>query len=121
MGNETYKERVEQAKKDLSTLDGKMWDNVIEMWRMGYSLRVISEVMNISRSKLQRFIAENGEEKIDDPRSQIRNKKVHQAGKLYKMGFTMDEIATEMGLNRRTIESYFRQLGIKTSTKFGEG
>ncbi len=120
MKSDYYEDKIKQARKDLDDLNGNLWDNVIEMWHMGHSLRVISEVSGVSRSKLQRYISEHKEDRFDDPRSQLRNKKAMQAGNLHKMGFNLDEIAAEMGLNRRTIESYFRQLGIKEETKFGD-
>ena len=33
------------------------------------------------------------------------------------MGFTRDEIAPEMGVNPRTIDSYLKEIGVKSKTK----
>ena len=116
---ESYEIRVENAKHDIKHLDGDIWEKVLFLSQSGYSLRVIEEVLGISRSKLQRFISESNNDDIDDPRSQERNRRARNAARLFKMGFDLDEIAAEMGLNRRTIESYLRQAGMKAGTNFG--
>ena len=36
------------------------------------------------------------------------------------MGFSRAEIAQEMNINPRTVDSYFKEIGVKTKTKFKE-
>lgn len=116
---DSYEIRLDNAKRDIATLEGNEWQLAILLWEMGYSLRIIEEILGITRSKLQRFFAENEIDKIDDTRTQNRNERVGYAIKLNKMGFTKQEIATELGLNVRTVESYLRQGKILGATKFG--
>ena len=61
---EAYNIRVDNAKKDFMHMDGTLWENIERLWKMGYSLRVISEITGITRSKLQRHLSEgdNGRE-----------------------------------------------------------
>ena len=115
-----YSIRVNNAKKDMQKMEGSMWEIATNLWQNGYSIRVIEEVCGISRSKLQRFFSENTLEKTDDIRTQNRNRRVNYARKLHKMGFTDTEIAQELHVSIRTVESYLRQVGVKKSTNFGD-
>jgi len=36
------------------------------------------------------------------------------------MGFSRAEIAQEMNISPRTVDSYFKEIGVKTKTKFKE-
>lgn len=111
--------RVINARKDIQNMEGSQLDIATQLWKNGHSIRVIEEVCGISRSKLQRFFSENALDKVDDARTQNRNQRVHYAQKMHKMGFTNTEIAEELGVNVRTVESYLRQAGMKARTNFG--
>lgn len=117
---ENYDVRLENAKNDILDFSGNIWEKVIFLHNLGYSLRIIEEILGISRSKLQRFLSENNYDDVDDVRTQNRNHRVNQATRLHKMGFNLAEIALEMDINVRTVESYLRQAGIKESTNFGD-
>lgn len=116
---DSYEIRLNNAKKDIAILEGNEWQLAILLWEKGYSLRIIEEILGISRSKLQRYFAEHEMDKIDDTRTQNRNERVGYAIKLNKMGFTKQEIAQELGLNVRTVESYLKQGKVLEATKFG--
>lgn len=116
---ENYNVRLENAKNDIKDFSGNIWEKVVFLHDSGYSLRIISDILGISRSKLQRFLSENNHDDIDDVRTQNRNHRVNQAARLHRMGFSNAEIASEMDINVRTVESYLRQAGMKASTKFG--
>ena len=118
---DSYEIRLNNAKKDLKSFeDDDMWTKVVKLWQKNYSLRIISEISGISRSKLQRYFAENEIDKIDDIRTQNRNERVKYAKNLEKMGFSKQEIAQELNVNPRTVDSYFKQVGIKAKTNFGD-
>lgn len=107
---EAYNIRVNNARKDFMHMDGTLWENVERLWKMGYSLRVISEITGITRSKLQRHLSENDNGREDDIRTQNRNNRVLQTKKLLAQGCSNAEIAKMLCLNVRTIESYRKQL-----------
>lgn len=92
----------------------------IILWNEGYSLRIIQDLTGIHRSKLSRYINEHDLTREDDKRSQNRKYRVYQCEKLHKMGFSQAEIAKEMGVNLRTIDSYFKELNIKPKTRMYE-
>lgn len=117
---ESFETRIESAKQLISDSTDEPFDQAITLWKAGYSLRVIQEVTNIHRSKLSRYINENDLAKDDDVRNQNRQHKINQASKLHKMGFSKEEIAHEMNLNLRTIQSYFKQIGLEKKTKFSD-
>ena len=114
-----YEMRLEAAQLKAADIDGSMWDKAIILWQKGFSLRIIEEITGLSRSKLQRFFAENDYKRIDDVRTQNREERVQQANKLHKMGFSRDEIADMMHINKRTVDAYFKQLDINDKTVFG--
>ena len=89
----------------------------IILWEQGYSLRIIQELTGIHRSKFSRYINEHNLERDDDVRTQNRKNRVYQCEKLYKMGFSKEEIAYELDVNPRTIDSYLKELNIKNKTK----
>ncbi len=93
------------------------FEQAIELWKAGYSTRIIQEITGVHRSKISRYVNENNLEREDDKRTQNRKNRVYQCQKLHKMGFSQEEIATEMGINIRTIDSYFKEIGIKNKTK----
>lgn len=92
----------------------------IILWQEGYSLRIIQDLTGIHRSKLSRYINEHDLTRNDDIRTQNRKNRVYQCEKLHKMGFSREEIAQEMQINPRTVDSYFKELGIKSKTKITE-
>lgn len=93
----------------------------IILWKDGYSLRIIQDLTDIHRSKLSRYINEHDLTRDDDVRTQNRKNRVYQCEKLYKMGFSPVEIANEMCMNPRTIDSYLKEIGLKDKTKFNGG
>lgn len=118
-----YKDRLNNAKKKFDSLESSycsLWDKSIILWQDGFSLRIIEEITGLSRSKLQRFFAENNYNRVDDVRTQNREERINQASRLYKMGFDKKEIADMMDVNKRTIDAYFKQLGINDRTNFGD-
>ena len=52
-----------------------------------------------------------------DKRTQNRKNRVYQCEKLYKMGFSRNEIANEMQINPRTVDSYLKEIGVKEKTQ----
>lgn len=95
-------------------------EQAIILWKGGYSLRIIQDLTGIHRSKLSRYINEHDLTRDDDIRTQNRKNRVYQASKLHKMGFSREEIAQEMQINPRTVDSYLKELGIKNKTKMAE-
>ena len=114
-----YKMRYEAAKERMQEIEGSEWDKAIILWKSGVSLRIIEDLTGLSRSKLQRYFSENNLNRVDDIRTQNREERVRQAEKLHKMGFSRDEIAEMMAVNKRTIDAYFKQLEIVDKTVFG--
>lgn len=118
---EVRKESGEQLIKQLindSITDP--FEQAIALWKAGYSTRIIQEITGIHRSKLSRYVNENDLSRDDDKRSQNRKNRVYQCQKLVKMGFSRAEIAQEMNISPRTVDSYFKEIGVKTKTKFKE-
>ena len=118
---EVRKESGEQLIKQLindSITDS--FEQAIALWKAGYSTRIIQEITGIHRSKLSRYVNENDLSRDDDKRSQNRKNRVYQCQKLVKMGFSRAEIAQEMNISPRTVDSYFKEIGVKTKTKFKE-
>ena len=107
---EAYNIRVENAKKDFMHMDGTLWENIERLWKMGYSLRVISEITGVTRSKLQRILSESNAGREDDIRTQNRDNRVLQTKKLLAHGCSNEDIARILCLNVRTVESYVKQL-----------
>lgn len=117
---ESFETRIESAKQLINNSTDEPFNQAITLWKAGYSLRVIQEVTNVHRSKLSRYINENDLTRDDDIRNQNRQYRVNQTLKLHKMGFSQEEISKEMGLNLRTIQSYFKQIGLEKKTKFSD-
>lgn len=119
-----YEARKQSASQFLNQLIAQSIDDPFEqavtLWEAGYSLRIIQEITGVHRSKLSRFINENDLERDDDKRTQNRKNRVYQCRKLHQMGFSREEIAQELDLNPRTIDSYFKEIGIKSKTKIKE-
>lgn len=119
-----YEARKQSASQFLNQLIAQSindsFEQAITLWKAGYSLRIIQEITGIHRSKLSRFINENDLERDDDKRTQNRKNRVYQCRKLHQMGFSREEIAQELDLNPRTIDSYFKEIGIKSKTKIKE-
>lgn len=107
---ESFEIRVENAKRDFMNMDGDLWENIDKLWEYGYSMRVISEITGLTRSKIQRHISENNKARSDDVPTQNREFRVKQTLNLINQGWNKNEIAEELGLNRRTIGSYIKQL-----------
>ena len=90
------------------------------LWDEGYSLRIIQDLTGIHRSKVSRYVNEHDLSRDDDKRTQNRKNRVYQCEKLVKMGFSREEIASEMGINPRTVDSYFKEIGLKDKTNFNK-
>lgn len=118
---ESYENRIRSASEFLNQLVeqsiNQPFTQAIELWKAGYSLRIIQEITGVHRSKLSRYINENALDREDDKRTQNRKNRVYQCKKLAKMGFSREEIADEMGINPRTVDSYFKEIGLKNKTK----
>ena len=102
--------RVKNARKDFVNMDGTLWENIERLWNMGYSLRVIEETTGITRSMLQRYLSEGDNGRDDDIRTQNRNYRVQQTKRLLNNGKNRMDIAFELGINVRTVDSYIKQL-----------
>ncbi len=114
----TRKELGEQLITQLRTQSiTDLFEQALILWDKGYSLRIIQDLTGIHRSKLSRYINEHDLTRDDDKRSQNRKYRVYQCDKLHKMGFSREEIAEEMQMNPRTIDSYLKELGIKSKTR----
>ena len=114
----TRKEFGEQLITQLRTQSiTDLFEQALILWDRGYSLRIIQDLTGIHRSKLSRYINEHDLTRDDDKRSQNRKYRVYQCDKLHKMGFSREEIAEEMQMNPRTIDSYLKELGIKSKTR----
>ena len=114
---EARKESGEQLIKQLindSITDP--FEQAIALWKAGYSTRIIQEITGIHRSKISRYVNEHDLSRDDDKRSQNRKNRVYQCEKLHKMGFSRDEIAVEMQINPRTVDSYLKEIGVKNKT-----
>ncbi len=107
---ESFEIRVENAKRDFMNMDGNLWENIDKLWEYGYSMRVISEITGLTRSKIQRHISENNKARSDDIPTQNRELRVKQTLNLINQGWSKNEIAEELDLNPRTIGSYIKQL-----------
>ena len=107
---ESFEIRDDNAKRDFMNMDGDLWENIDKLWEYGYSMRVISEITGLTRSKIQRHISENNKARSDDVPTQNRELRVKQTLNLINQGWNKNEIAEELGLNRRTIGSYIKQL-----------
>lgn len=92
----------------------------IILWQEGYSLRIIQDLTGVHRSKISRYVNEHDLSRDDDKRTQNRKNRVYQCEKLVKMGFSREEIASEMGINPRTVDSYFKEIGLKDKTNFNK-
>ena len=93
------------------------FEQAIALWKEGYSTRIIQEITGIHRSKISRYVNEHDLSRDDDKRTQNRKNRVYQCEKLHKMGFSRDEIASEMHINPRTVDSYLKEIGVKNKTK----
>ena len=121
---EDYETRLLAGKQLVIDLINNSINNSFEqaliLWKEGYSTRIIQEITGIHRSKLSRYVNEHNLTRDDDKRSQNRKNRVYQCQKLHKMGFSREEIAHEMGINPRTVDSYFKEIGVKNKTKMKE-
>ena len=121
---ESFEVRMESAKQLRNQLIEQSitqpFEQAIELWKAGYSTRIIQEITGIHRSKISRYVNEHNLERDDDKRTQNRKNRVYQREKLHKMGFSRDEIASEMNINPRTIDSYLKEIGVKDKTRMKE-
>lgn len=92
------------------------FEQAVALWREGYSTRIIQEITGVHRSKISRYVNEHDLSRDDDKRTQSRKNRVYQCEKLHKMGFSRDEIASEMQINPRTVDSYLKEIGVKNKT-----
>lgn len=117
---DSYEIRRESASQFLNQLLNQSvnqpFEQAIALWKAGYSTRIIQEMTGIHRSKISRYVNEHNLERDDDKRTQSRKNRVYQCEKLHKMGFSRDEIASEMQINPRTVDSYLKEIGVKNKT-----
>ena len=106
---DSYEIRRESASQFLNQLLNQSvnqpFEQAIALWKAGYSTRIIQEITGIHRSKISRYVNEHNLERDDDKRTQNRKNRVYQCEKLHKMGFSRDEIASEMQINPRTVDN----------------
>lgn len=118
---DSYETRKQSGKQLIEQLINESitepFNQAIILWKEGYSTRIIQEITGIHRSKLSRYVNEHDLARDDDKRSQNRKNRVYQCQKLLKMGFSRNEIAHEMNVNPRTVDSYLKELGVKSKTK----
>ena len=118
---DSYETRIRSASQFLEQLIAQSinqpFNQAIELWKAGYSTRIIQEITGVHRSKISRYVNENDLSRDDDKRTQNRKNRVYQCEKLLKMGFSREEIAQEMGINPRTVDSYLKEIGVKNKTK----
>lgn len=118
---DSYEIRKQSGKQLINELINESitepFEQAIILWKEGYSTRIIQEITGIHRSKLSRYVNEHDLARDDDKRSQNRKNRVYQCEKLLKMGFSRAEIASEMNINPRTVDSYLKELGVKSKTK----
>ena len=93
------------------------FEQAVALWREGYSTRIIQEITGVHRSKISRYVNEYDLSRDDDKRTQNRKNRVYQCEKLHKMGFSRNEIADEMQINPRTVDSYLKEIGVKEKTQ----
>ena len=121
---ESFEVRMESAKQLRNQLIEQSieqpFEQAIALWKEGYSTRIIQEITEIHRSKISRYVNEHDLSRDDDKRTQNRKNRVYQCEKLVKMGFSREEIASEMGINPRTVDSYFKEIGLKDKTNFNK-
>lgn len=117
---DSYEIRRESASQFLNQLLNQSvnqpFEQAIALWKAGYSTRIIQEITGIHRSKISRYVNEHNLERDDDKRTQNRKNRVYQCEKLHKMGFSRNEIASEMQINPRTVDSYLKEIGVKNKT-----
>lgn len=117
---DSYEIRRESASQFLNQLLNQSvnqpFEQAIALWKAGYSTRIIQEITGIHRSKISRYVNEHNLERDDDKRTQNRKNRVYQCEKLHKMGFSRNEIAYEMQINPRTVDSYLKEIGVKNKT-----
>ena len=117
---DSYEIRRQSASQMLNQLINQSinqpFEQAIELWKAGHSTRIIQEITGIHRSKISRYVNEHDLSRDDDKRSQNRKNRVYQCEKLHKMGFSRDEIAVEMQINPRTVDSYLKEIGVKNKT-----
>lgn len=117
---DSYEIRRKSASQFLNQLLNQSvnqpFEQAIALWKAGYSTRIIQEITGIHRSKISRYVNEHNLERDDDKRTQNRKNRVYQCEKLHKMGFSRDEIASEMQINPRTVDSYLKEIGVKNKT-----
>ena len=118
---DSYESRFRSASQLLAQLIEQSitqpFEQAVELWKAGYSTRIIQEITGIHRSKISRYVNENDLSRDDDKRTQNRKNRVYQCQKLHKMGFSKGEIVHEMGINPRTVDSYLKEIGVKNKTK----
>jgi predicted transcriptional regulator len=118
---EDFEARLESGRQLINQLINDLitdsFAQAVELWKAGFSTRIIEELTGVSRSKISRYVNEADLARIDDKNTQNRKNRVYQCQKLHKMGFSRLEIADELGVNPRTVDSYFKELGLKSKTK----
>ena len=114
----TYKERQKIAKQDAKKTDKKGVELAEELYKKGHSIRIISELTDIPRSTLQRYLSENHIRNLNDARTKRLIRNLHKTEELYQEGYDKEEIAEMMKINITTATMYLKQLGYMKNTKF---
>ena len=105
----TYEERQKIAKQDAKKTDKKGVELAEELYKKGHSIRIISELTDIPRSTLQRYLSENHIRNLNDARTKRLIRNLHKTEELYKEGYDKEEIAEMMKINITTATMYLKQ------------
>ena len=117
----TYKERLEKAKCDAESCGKEGTELAVELYGMGHSLRIISEITGFSRSKLQRFLSENDVRNLNSFNTKRLNNNLSVTGRMVKEGCSLEDVCVELGVSEWTVRQYLKQLGLSDPTKFRWG
>lgn len=114
----TYDDRLKKAKYDAQFCGKEGIELAVELYSMGYSLRIISEITGFSRSKLQRFLSENGVRNLNSFNTKRLNNNLSVTGRMIKRGCSLEDVCVELGVSEWTVRQYLKQLGLSDPTRF---
>ena len=114
----TYKDRLKKAECDAQSCGKEGVELAVELYGMGHSLRIISEITGFSRSKLQRYLSENGVRNLNSVNTKRLNNNLSVAGRMIKEGCSLEDVCVELGVSEWTVRQYLKQLGFGDPTRF---
>lgn len=113
-----YKERLKKAEYDARCSDKEGVDLAVELYGMGHSLRIISEITGFSKSKLQRFLSESDVRNLNSVNTKRLNNNLKVTGRMVKEGCSLEDVCVELGVSEWTVKQYLKQLGFDDPTRF---